>query len=228
MKIAFCLSGGPRFEYRGLFKLVEALKGFDEADFFIRTWKSDQYGITPQQFEYYLRSNGIPDNCNFRVTQVLDDIPAYGPPLRRPLNIANWAPNFLVMWWGVVQAYLLCKNYMAQTGTEYDLIFRMRTDMVPHGDVDLLEWVDLAKTHVINADNFGDNFFFGSPEMFERIVNYWNYMDHLADTFEFIHPEESLEKYLVDNNIPYAQLPVEITPNWNKGEYKGRWRMDHQ
>lgn len=227
MRIAFCLSGGPRFEHRGLFRLVDALKGFDQADFFIRTWKSD-YGLNADQFVNYLRSEGIPDSCQFKVVQVLEDGPQYAHPPRRPLQIAHWAPNFLTMWWGIVESHRLFKEYVAKTGEQYDMVFRMRTDMVPRGEVDLRDYAEKVKTKMINAQNFADNFLFGSPEMYERFVGYWNYLDHLADTFEFIHPEESLEKYFKNTGIDYECLPFIVEPQWNKGEYKGRWRMDHQ
>ena len=230
MKIAFCLSGGPRFEHQGLFRLVDALKGYDEADFFIRTWKSEKYGQNEEEFLTYLRnhSNGTLDKCNFRVVQVLDDIPAHAPPTKCPLNIADWAPNFVVMWWGIIQSHKLMKDYVEQTGTEYDMIFRMRTDMVPRGKVDLRDYAEKVKTKMINAENFADNFLFGSPEMYERFLRYWNYLDHLSTTREFIHPEESLEKYFKEVKIDYECLPFIVEPQWNKGEYRGRWRMDHQ
>ena len=95
MKIAFCLSGGPRFKNRGLFRLVDALKGFDQADFFIRTWRSDEYGNTPEEFVDYLKREGIDSRCNFPVVQVLDDTPENAPPPKPPLNLAPWAPNFM-------------------------------------------------------------------------------------------------------------------------------------
>lgn len=230
MKIAFCLSGGPRFEYRGLFKLVDALKGFDEADFFIRTWKSEQYGTTPAEFESYLRENsqGTLDKCTFKVTQVLEDIPEHAPPPRGPLNIAEWAPNFLAMWWGIVQSHKLMTDYVDQTGTNYDLVFRMRTDMVPQGTVDLRDYVERCQTKMINAENFADNFLFGSPKMYQRFVNYWVYLTQLSRSGEFIHPEESLEKYFKLAGIDYECLPFIVQPLWNKGEYRGRWRADHQ
>lgn len=230
MKIAFCLSGGPRFEHRGLFRLVEAIQGYDEADFFIRTWKSERYGQSAEEFLDYLykNGNGVFDKCNFRVVQVLDDVAEYRPPPRRPLNIADWAPHFLIMWWGVVQAHKLMKDYVEATGTEYVMVFRMRTDMVPRGIIKLEDYKEKVKTKMINAENFADNFLFGSPEMYERYLRYWNYLDHLSATGEFIHPEESLEKYFKAVGIDYECLPFIVEPQWNKGEYDGRWRMDHQ
>jgi hypothetical protein len=230
MKIAFCLSGGPRFEYRGLFKLVDALKGYDQADFFIRTWKSEQYGQNTEEFVNYLKINseGTLDKCNFPVVQVLHDDIRNAPPPKGPLNIADWAPNFLPMWWGIVQSYKLFVDHVAATGEQYDLVFRMRTDMVPRGEVDLREYVEKAKTKMINAKNFADNFLFGSPEMYQQFIGYWYYLDHLSRTGEFIHPEESLEKYFQLAEIDYECLPIIVEPQWNKGEYKGRWRMDHQ
>ena len=152
MKIAFCLSGGPRFKNRGLFRLVDALKGFDQADFFIRTWRSDEYGNTADEFVDYLRREGIDTRCNFPVVNILEDNADNAPPPKPPLNIAPWAPNFLTMWWGIVESHRLFKEYVDNTGTKYDMVFRMRTDMVPEGDIDLIRYTDPTK--IYNAKNF--------------------------------------------------------------------------
>jgi hypothetical protein len=222
MKIALCLSGGPRFKYRGLFRLMEALKGYTHADFFIRTWKTDEFGQTPEEYINYLKSNGLDDRCHFPVVQMLDDDATNLPPERGPLNVAPWAPNFLVMWWGIVKSYELFVQHQQQTGAEYDLVFRMRTDMVPEGDIDLTQYTDTNK--IYNAKNFGDNFLFGSQKMYPEFVNYWNYLDHLSTTQEFIHPEESLRKFFEDTGVPYECISTAVQPAWDPGEYKGRPR----
>ena len=159
MRIAFCLSGGPRFKHRGLFKLVNALKGFEQADFFIRTWRSDEYGNTAEEFVNYLKNNGIDDRCNFPVVHILHDDIKNAPPPKPPLNIAEWAPSFLAMWWGIVESHRLFKEHVAKTGDKYNMVFRMRTDMVPDSDIDLTQYQDPNKMY--NAKNFADNFLFG-------------------------------------------------------------------
>lgn len=220
-----CLSGGPRFKQRGLFKLMEVLKGYDQADFFIRTWKTDQYGNTAEEFEKYLRDNGLGDKCQFKVTQVLDDkIPElHGPHI--PLNLCGWAPNFLTMWWGAVQANQLRLDYEQETGEKYDLVFRMRTDMVPEGpsdEIDLRDYLEDAQTHMFNAQNFSENFLFGSPEMYARFMQYWDFFPTLSQRWSFIHPEETLEAYFKEANIPYKLLPLIVMPRRDSDEYGTR------
>lgn len=228
MKIAFCLSGGPRFKNQGLFRLVDALKGFDHADFFIRTWRTDEYGNSAEEFVNYLKANGLgdPGRFGYPVVQVLTDDATNAPPPKPPLDIAPWAPNFLTMWWGIVESHRLFQEYVAETGTEYDMVFRMRTDMLPEGDIDLTRYQDPAKMY--NAKNFADNFLFGTPEMYERFVGYWDFLDNYSAAGAFIHPEESLELYFNAVGIPYECVDVVVQPTWDKGEYKGRWRADHQ
>lgn len=221
MKVAFCLGGAPRFNHRGLFRMVHALRGVDQIDFFTRTWQSE-YGQTDDEFESYLRAN-LPDYCDFKVTMVLPDDPVYYPPAKPPLNIAPWSPNFLIMWWQIVQSYQLFKQYVDLTGEEYDLVFRMRTDVLPDGEFDVSR-IPNIQTHMQHGKNFNDTFFFGAPAVYDRAMGYWDYLDTLSATQEFIHPEESLERYYNLNNIPYQKLEVDARPSWDAGEYKGRQR----
>lgn len=234
MRIAFCLSGAPRFKHRGLFRLVKFLKGFDQADFFIRTWKSDEFGNTAEEFVSYLKENGIPDNCNFPVVQVLDDVPENYPE-HIPLNLAPWAPNFLILWWGVVCCNNLRLEYERQTGVKYDLVFRMRTDMAPSRlegstviiddtlSIDLNDYVEAAQTRVFNANNFADNFLFCGPELYNKYVRYWDFLKNvLGPSNTFVHPEESLENYFKVASIPYSLIPHGVYPVHDRDEYKVR------
>jgi hypothetical protein len=60
--------------------------------------------------------------------------------------------------------------------------------------------------------------------MYPEFVNYWNYLDHLSTTQEFIHPEESLRKFFEDTGVPYECISTAVQPAWDPGEYKGRPR----
>jgi hypothetical protein len=218
MKIAFCLSGGPRFKHRGLFRLIDAIKGVDESDMFIRTWKTDQYGTTPEEFEKYLRSNGLPDNCTIRVSEVLDDVPEHRPA-HIPLNLCGWAPNFLTMWWGMVKVNELRKQYQAETGTRYDAVFRMRTDMIPQGEFNLNDYAAKLPTTMFNANNFAENFLFGGEEVYDRFIDFWKFLNVLSARWEFVHPEESLKNYFNEVGIPYECLPFKVVPERDFDEY---------
>lgn len=234
MKIAFCLSGAPRFKHRCLFQLIKTLKGFDQADFFIRTWKSDEYGNTPEEFIDYLKSNGLDGpKFNYKVVQVLEETSEHAPPQRMPMKIAPWAPNLLILWWGIVKSFELFENYVAETGEKYDMVFRMRTDMMPwadpgtykqpyDGEIDLTQYTDPNK--IYNAQNFADNFLFGTPEMYKKFVGFWDFLDNFAIADAFIHPEESLELYFQIEGIDYECIPVWVAPYSDKDEYKVRPR----
>jgi hypothetical protein len=94
--------------------------------------------------------------------------------------------------------------------------------MVPDGEIDLAQYSDPTK--IYNARNFGDNFLYGSPEMYFKFVGYFQYLDILQARGEFIHPENSLEQYFKDVGIPYECIPTGVFPSWDPGEYKGRPR----
>ena len=224
MKIAVCLSGAPRFAHRGLFRQIEAMQGFDQADFFIRTWKTKQFGETAKEFEKYLRDNGLPDSCKFCMTEVLDDVPENNS---RPIDLVFrvWAPYFSHFWYGIVKTNNLRQAYQTQHNVNYDIVVRMRTDIVPNGVFDLREYAEIAKTHMVNANNFGDTFLFGAPDMYNRFVQYYDFLDTLSQRRTVIHPEESLRAYFDEVGIPYKQLPIVFQPTRDTNEYQTRQQL---
>jgi hypothetical protein len=221
MRVAFLLSGAPRFANQGLFKLMDAISGYDQADFFIRTWKTDQFGNTAEEFVKYLKDNGFSDRFNYPVVNVLTDDPSNAPPQRNPIQISSSFPNFIIMWWGIVETYRLFKEYSLNTGIKYDLVVRVRTDALPTDTINLSEYTDLTK--IYNAQNFGDSFIFGTPEMYEKFLGYWDYIDDvLSKSLIPIHPEETLRLYMLTHNIPYECVKMHVQPTTSPHEYKSR------
>lgn len=236
MKTAITISGAQRYHHRGLFHTIERFTNWGEVDFFIRVWKApEQNCTTADELIELWRSYGIPKDWNFRVVEVLDDKPPHHPPLM-PLNLADWAPNFLTMWWGIIKSNELRVRYERATNTEYDLVFRMRTDTYPslHGQttdvsdacVDLREYLEPAKSSMFTGINFGDVFQFGSPAMYARFVKYWDHLRSLSVQWSFVHPEDSLENYYKISGIRYGHVPIWIAPYRSGREYgvrPGNW-----
>lgn len=225
MKTAITVSGAQRYHHRGLFDLLlNRFRGLDEVDFFVRVWKHPEFADSAEQLISLWHDFGIPKHWNFRVVQVLPDKPPHHPPYV-PLNLAHWAPNFLTMWWGIVRSNDLRVQYQEQTGTEYDLVFRLRTDSyatTPDVSVDINDYVERARTTMFTGINFGDIIQFGSPGMYDRFINYWQYVKHMSLTWQFVHPEESLEEYFKISGIAYDNIPIWITPYRVGTEYDVR------
>jgi hypothetical protein len=235
MKTAILISGGQRYLRRGIFETIKIFSNWGEVDFFIRLWKSPGQPETPEQLIKFWHDNGIPKHWNFRTVQILEDNPPHHPPYL-PLNLAEWAPNHLTMFWGVVKANDLRVKYQEATGTEYNLVFRLRTDVWPsihsrtsdiYNDIiDLAEYVEPAKTSLFTGTNFSDTLQFGSPQMFDKYVNYWDHLKKMSVNWDFVHPEESLENYFKVSDIPYGYIPAHVSA-WRSGqEYKvrpGNW-----
>jgi hypothetical protein len=150
MKIAICLSGAPRFASGGIFQQMEKIKGYDEAHFFIRLWESDEYGKTADEIENYLRNNGLPDNCHFKVTQILPDIPENNPPYIELNYQPETQSNILKMFWGIQECYKLLKEYQKKTNEHYDFIFRTRADVLfINGELRLNDYLEIAEKSLI-------------------------------------------------------------------------------
>lgn len=221
MKTAITISGAQRYHHQGLFKLAKQIQNWGEVDLFVRIWKHPEFAQTPEQLIKLWYEMGLPPEWNFRSVELLDDQPPHHPPYI-PLNLAHWAPNFLTMWWGIVKSNELRVRYQRQTHAKYDLVFRLRTDSfssTPDITVDLTDYVELAKTHMITGINYSDVFQFGSSELYDKFVGYWDHLKQLSVSWEFIHPEESLEKYLNDLGIPTGHIPLWIAPHRHGREY---------
>lgn len=239
MKIAICLSGAPRFQDLGFFKQLEAMKGDWEADLFIRIWKTDQFGNTPEEFQNYLKNNGLPDRCTFRVTDILDDIPENNSP---PINLTYGCPtlngkNIINAWYGINKINNARKQYQEQSNTKYDLVFRMRTDCCPFFNVhqnvpgyfNLNDYLEIAKTNSVHSKDWAhpypsDCYFFGSPEIFDRVVAYYDFMRELERRGNSILPEQSLQTYLQEKQIPFTFLNLIMNPMQRSNEYGSRFK----
>lgn len=226
MKIAVCLSGAPRFHHGGIFRFMQMLTGFDRADFFIRTWKTPQYGATAEQFVHFLKANGLDgDRYRYPVVQVLDDN-AENAPQRRRLNLIGAAQYLEVMWWGIVKCHELFEQYVDQTGEQYDLVLRMRTDSPTDRVIDLAQYTNptrmYAGAHFIPDCAFTDSFLFGSPEMYKKFVGYWPALDYYVQTQEPVHPENSLRDYFIRENIDCEVIEAYVHPVRDQSEYSVR------
>jgi len=227
MKIAICLSGAPRFHHNGIFRFMQMLKGFDHADFFIRTWKTEKYGQTPEQFVNFLKVNGIDgEKYSFPVVQILDDNESNKPPSKGPLNLIGSAQYLEVMWWGIVKCHELFEQYVSETGEKYDMVLRMRTDSPSDSVIDLTQYTDPTKIyaggHFIKDCYFTDSFLFGTPEMYKKLVGYWDALDYYVQTQEPVHPENSLHDYFVRAGIPYETIAANVHPIREAFEYSVR------
>lgn len=226
MKIAICLSGAPRFRHGGMFKFLKSLKGYTQADFYIRTWKTNEFGNTPEEFVNYLKSNGLDDpKYNFKVVEVLDDTPEYAPPEVGPLNLIGSAQNLTIMWWGILK----CFELLEKTNEQYDMVLRMRTDSPSDRYIDLSVYTDKNKMyaggHFIANCTFTDSFLFGSPEMYKKFVGYWDALDYYVRTQEPIHPENSLRDYFNRAGIEYEVIEAFVHPERDMNEYSVRTRF---
>jgi hypothetical protein len=234
MKTAITVSGAQRYTHRAMFQTIEKFSNWGEVDFFIRLWKSPGQPETSEQLIKFWHDNGVPKHWNFRTVEILEDKPPHHPPYL-PLNLANWAPNFLTMWWGIIKSNDLRVKYQEETGTDYDLVFRLRTDAYTSKTgkenetvdvVDLLDYVERAKTTMFTSANFSDLFQFGSPQMYDKFINYWNHLRGMSLRWEFVHPEDSLENYYKISDIPYDRVPLWISPYRTGKEYgvrPGNW-----
>lgn len=227
MKIAICLSGAPRFKHNGMFRFLNSLKGFDQADFFIRTWKSNEFGNTADEFVNYLKSNGLDDKkYNFKVVEVLEENYENAPPKIGPLNLIDSAINLLPMWWGIVKCYELYKTYVERTNEKYDLVLRMRTDSPSDREIDLSLYTDPNKMyaggHHIHNCTFTDSFLFGTPRMYEKFIGYWDALDYYVRTQDSVHPENSIREYFDRSGIQYEVIPAFVHPERDYDEYSVR------
>lgn len=212
MKIAICYSGHLR-NYQEPFNVFKTyMKGIDY-DIFIHSWKS--LGFDGVRGDGHLKSAEVNEKNiqdffsakkiliepqkDFEVKKYLFRL---GPGTRNAVTVIS-------MMYGIKQANELKSSYEKENNFTYDVVFRMRPDLLINKFQTQQELELACKGEGIFVPKFGnyhglnDQFAFGKSSYMDLYANLYANMDRYFTLGCLWHPES-----LVKFNIKYYRLPI--------------------
>jgi len=163
MKIALCLSGQPRGLPLSLKMLKANLVGIENMDIFLHAWhdplmigqpydsaQSHQQGrvglVHPQTEEMLLGLN--PKDYLFESQKEFPFTRLFvSPPEANQERMAS-------IFYSIYTANMLKKRYELLNGFKYDLVIRARYDLWYEKPINVMEYLEQAKKHIVTADKF--------------------------------------------------------------------------
>lgn len=207
MKIALCLSGQPRGLPLSLKMLKANLVGIENMDVFLHAWhdplmvgqpydsaQSHQQGrvglVHPQTEEMLLGLN--PKDYLFEPQKEFPFARIFAsPPEANQERMAS-------IFYSIYTANMLKKRYELLNGFKYDLVIRARYDLWYEKPINVMEYWEQSRTHIVTADKFqgirnDPNFHQGGYTMTDIFAfSTSENMDVFCDTyphFSFIHSQ---------------------------------------
>ena len=235
MKIAIQLSGEPRFT--GDFDLfLKHLEGYTEADWFIYL---TNYNQNRQDFHNRRGVSMIPQWQTFSLDWATDKISSNLPKNNTIQNIQisdchllNWPDadnlfdvyedmtiNVYNMYYNIYKANELRLQFEKETGTEYDVVIRMRTDVGIARELNL-QYIDLNTNTIYMPDNgwwgayefaCNDQIAISDPNSMNIYSTTVHHIHKYNSQGVIFHPETLLGYHLVSNNINMKRGGYEVT-----------------
>lgn len=163
MKIALCLSGQPRGLPLSLEILKANLVGIENMDIFMHTWfdpdtigysydsaqshQSGKVGVVHPQTEELLLSLNPKDY----IFEPQKEFPFARRFVSRPEADQE---RIASVFYSIYIANMLKKRYELLNGFEYDLVIRTRYDMWYEKPIDVMEYWEQSRTHIVTAEKF--------------------------------------------------------------------------
>lgn len=222
MRIALCFSGQIRTGVRAAFGLKKFIGDlYPNCDLFMHTWDIS----TPAPWRntiHFGRQHLVETSDGTLLAKLMDDV--YDnkfiytkiDDLTR-YNNTNKTPTFIQLWYSWQQSILLKQQAEIQNGCIYDIIVKIRPDMVfPEGHT-LLDEINIFlkdPTKFYNLGN-GDIFFLSNSETMDIAANYIVEAEHKSfKDFQFYYYLES-KKITVHHRLgqEYTLLRDEVSDN---------------
>lgn len=230
MRIAVCLSGQPRVIEATIPSLLHFFSGEHEYDFFCHSWDYNTFkrlSKNPIPGQWPIEWGGEePVNAD-HLKHVLSRL----SPKKCVVDSKNVLSNSRFAWdslfYSLMYANHLKKQYEIENNFRYDLVVRTRYDIVfhpslkftPNRDVNIDSYLDLYFGHIsrmgyeYNRINASDTFFYGSSMAMDIISDVYKDIYHKLsqkrlDDWECLGPGTSISDYAEDRNLRLISLPL--------------------
>ena len=236
MKIALCLSGQPR----GLPVSLELLKrGLDIStmDVFCHAWfdpatvghsydsaqstQNGNVGVVHPQTQELILNELKPVDCIFEAQREFPFARNFvAPPEANQEKMAS-------IFYSIYTANMLKRKYELKNNFKYDLVIRARYDLFYASKPDIMQYAEIAKTHIVTAEKFqglrmDPNFGQGWYTMTDIFaMSSSDNMDIFCDTYPhmtFINTQLTIpygENYLGFRVRVMAAVPIHCAPDFD-------------
>lgn len=193
MKVAYCFSGHLRTFDKTYEKISKYILKIFPGDIFIHTWDTLGNNSTKTWWsgdEKYGQKidDKIIDEVNRLYDPVKISIEEQSKLLKHDFTKYNSSrkgefQNTFSMWYSIYSSNKLRLEYEKQNHIKYDVVFRMRFDMLPLNTIDLNQVEDFSSLYVNKNDNcylvnaISDIFAYSSPEIMNKYCELYNHLE---------------------------------------------------
>jgi hypothetical protein len=200
-------------------------------DIFIHTWKDEGYWVPVDSANSVKQDAPLLDEADVRahykpIEMVIEDFADYEAAFtKRAEPFTNFLArprNVISMLYKMSAGMALLDKHVAETGKPYDLVIRMRPDMILH---EPMPEFDLEKFYTLNHGNHlrqgtGDMFQIGKPEFISAFLTIGEHLEELYAELGIFCPHIMCAHYIQKLGLPWEEFAVRKTlQHTPKGQY---------
>ena len=231
MKVAVVLTGHLRMFQKVFPNFKERIIDRYQPDIFISTWRDEGYWVpqegrlgiqegSPLVHEHEIRAAYNPKELLMEDFYSLEPIFA-----ERAKNFPTYyhrPRNIISMFYKMQSGVSLMKSHMIKTGTKYNLVIRMRPDMLLHEPLPAFQdgtFYTLAHRNHMGGGT-GDMFQIGSVDQVSKFCDIGFKLESIYEQTKLLCPHVMSVKHIQNSWLPWKEFSIsksiQHTPN---GEY---------
>lgn len=236
MRIALCLSGQPRGIPLSI-NMLKSVLDVSNMDVFCHVWFDENTIGQPYDSAQYVQAGRVgkvhPETKEIILNELnpvecMFETPRQFPYTRNFRSIDNADQNKMAsIFYSIYTANMLKRKYEYLNDFTYDLVIRARYDLVYSSEIDIMKYVEQAKTHIVTAEKFqglrnDPNYIHGWYTMTDIFaMSSSKNMDVFSSTYPYMsYINTKIEKPYGENYIGYrvrvmGGLETYCVPEWN-------------
>ena len=205
MRIAILISGRLYDSVQQYQNTLEMIVQNNNVDFFV----SHSLDTSPQVLKRFTQMYKP-----VRLIQNDEMYPEVGHYLSRPEVKRH---NTMCMFQNRYNVFNLCETYIRETGTQYDLFYSLRCDLLFQDILDTTSLFDMMKTNICipNGNNYGGTndqcAFTANFEILRKYMCVYSSLLSMLSSGIILHPETLLYRHLEKNHVKVVVFPLRYT-----------------
>tara|TARA_Y100000114_G_scaffold37296_1_gene32916 strand:- start:2467 stop:3165 length:699 start_codon:yes stop_codon:yes gene_type:complete len=210
MKIAFCLSGQPRFIEQGYTFFKKNLVGFKDMDIFFHSWENSYKGV-----HHNLTNVDTPLN----ILNYYDPINYIIEPQKLNLSNLDLSPEVFIhysMFYSIFMANKIKKDWEKANNFKYDYVIRSRFDVALLEKLSISEIVKEKSIYspdvCLYSGVISDWFNFSYSEEMDSYTNIFPFMDEFLNEKVLMYSGEQIFTHQLNKiNLDYRKIKCNLS-----------------